>query len=74
MSHHDNHEHAHGEPKNLGRGYFEVPLAVGAAIWIFVIMLIKLNCWGPNGGCSEKECCKKDGENCAKTEAPATHH
>jgi hypothetical protein len=71
---HDNHDHGHSTPKNLHKGYFEVPLALGALLWALVILVIKLNCWNPDGTCCDDESCAKEGEKCEKTEMPAAHH
>ena len=74
MAHHDNHDHGNDAPKKLHEGYFEVPLALGAFLWILVILLIRLNCWSPNGGCCEGESCEKESGNTHKTEMPTGHH
>lgn len=60
--------------KKLSAGSFEVPLALGASIWFFIIFLINVYCLKPCGPCEKDKCCA-DGAKCEMQQtAPEGHH
>jgi hypothetical protein len=58
----------------LSAGSFEVPLAIGASVWLFIVFLINVLCLKPCGVCEQDKCCK-EGEKCEMQQtAPAAEH
>jgi hypothetical protein len=70
-THHDDHGHDQHETKKPHAGFFEVPILLGLAVWALVVMIININCMGPNTCCNDEQCCKPEGGE--KTEMPAHH-
>lgn len=59
--------------EKVSSGSFEVPLALGASIWFFVIFLINVMCLKPCGVCEKDKCCA-DETKCEMKQEQAGHH